>query len=408
MKQRHKKSRTRPDPPLVIAVLAVAMLWAGMGGCNTYRKPDVVEARQIKAVVKEVMEDQAAPVSKEYNLNALDEYERGLFNTLGVKSELKAKTMHRLADLYLKLEDLAYRRQLQRYNQQLRLVQQGKTKQRPVVPKIDHARSRKVYERLLALYPDRSENDRVLYQLAHINDDEGQMEPAIASLQRLVERYPASPLRLEAVFRLAEAYFDSNQYRRAQAAYEQAINAKDAGLADQAIYKLGWVYLSLQEHEKAIATFVRLVDRKRVSTVNGPPRLDPQALSATEWDEVLEVVRGMAFAFSYLGPPTKIQDYFEKTEHRDYEYLVYRKLGDLYMAQKRVQEAVGAYESFIKVYPLHEDAPMVQMEIIEAYQRLKLVDLANRSRINFVDRFGEESVWFPQASVASREKVRPL
>lgn len=407
MKQRHKRSRPGLNFPLAITVFAVAVVWISLVGCNAYRKPDVLEAKRIKTIAKEVMEDQTDS-SKEYSLNALDEYESGLFKSFGEKSELKAKTMHRLADLYLKLEELAYRRQLQRYNQQLRQVQQGKTKQRPAAPKIDHARSRKMYEKLLALYPDRSENDRVLYQLAHVNDDEGRMEQAIASLQRLVERYPSSPLRPEAVFRLAEAYYDSNQYRQAQAAYEQAINAKDADLADQAIYKLGWVYLSLQEYEKAVATFVSLVDRKRVAKVNGQLRLDPQALSATEWDEVLEIIRGMAFAFSYLGPPTKIQDYFEKTGHRNYEDLIYRKLGDLYMAQKRVQDAVGAYEAFIKAYPLHEEAPIVQMEVIEAYQRLKLVDLANRARMNFVERFGEESLWYQKASVVGRDKVRPL
>ncbi|MBI3812236.1 MAG: tetratricopeptide repeat protein [Nitrospirae bacterium] len=407
MKQRHKRSRPGLRHPLAIAGLAVAVFWISLGGCSAERKLDALESKRIKTIVKEVMEDQTDS-SKDYTLNALDEYESGLFNSFGEKSELKAKTMHRLADLYLKLEDLAYRRQLQRYNQQLRQVQQGKIKQRPDAQKIDHARSRKMYEKLLAVYPDRPDNDRVLYQLAHIYDDEGRMEPAIASLQRLMERYPFSPLRSEAVFRLAEAYYDSNQYRQAQAAYEQAINAKDADLADQSMYKLGWVYLSLQEYEKAVTTFVRLVDRKRVAKINGPPRLDPKALSATEWDEVLEIVRGMAFAFSYLGSPTKIQDYFEKTGHRDYEDLIYRKLGDLYMAQKRVQDAVGAYEAFINAYPLHEEAPMVQMEVVEAYQRLKMVDLANRARMSFVERFGEESLWYQKASVIGRDKVRPL
>ena len=408
MKQRRKRSRPGPSHPLVITVLAVAMVWMGTGGCSAHRKPDVLEAKRIKTIVQEVMEDQTDSSSKEYTLKALDEYESGLFNNLGEKSELSARTLHRLADLYLKLEDLFYRRQLQRYNQLLRQAQQGKMRQRPAVPKIDHARSRAMYERLLVLYPDRPENDRVLYQLAHVYDDEGRMERAVASLRRLVERHPSSPLRLEAVFRLAEAYYDFNQYRQAQAAYEEAINAKDADLADQAMYKLGWVYFSLQEHEKAVATFVRLVDRKRVVKDNGPPQLNPQALSATEWDEVLEVIRGMAFAFSYLGPPTKIQDYFEKTGHRNYEDLIYRKLGDLYMAQKRVQDAVGAYEAFIKAYPSHEEAPIVQMEVIEAYQHLKLVDLANRARISFVDRFGEESLWYQKASSAGREKVRPF
>ncbi|MBI3994887.1 MAG: tetratricopeptide repeat protein [Nitrospirae bacterium] len=408
MKQFPNSDRRVPDHRWpAVAIFTVAAFWTGLEGCAPHRKPDVLDEQKIKAVVTEVMEDQTGSSAKDYSLQALNEYEKNLFGRLGEKSEQQAKTMHRLADLYLKLEDMAYRRQLLRYNQQLRQAQ-GKASARPTLPKMDHARSRKTYEALLGLYPDRPENDRVLYQLAHVYDDEGEMEQAITHLRRLVERYPSSSLRLEAVFRLAEAYYDSNQYRQAQAAYEQAVKAKETGLAEQAMYKLGWTYFSLQEHEKAIETFVRLVDRKRTVKLNGQPRLDPQSLSAGEWDEVLEFIRSIAFAFSYLGPPTQIQEYFEKSGHRDYEDRIYRKLGDLYMAQKRVQDAVGAYEAFIKAYPLHEDAPIVQMEIIESYQRLKMVDLANRARMNFVDSFGEESLWHQKASSAGRGKIRPL
>ena len=409
MRRRRRKNQwSRDSAPLAWMVLVVTALWIELGGCSSYRKPDELDPQKIKTVVTEVMEDQTAPASKDYTLKSLDEYEKNLFNDFGQRSELRAKTMHRLADLYLMLEDLSYRHQLQRYNQQLRQVQQSRVGARPVLPQIDHTRSRKTYEKLLAQYPDRPENDRVLYQLAHVYDDEGQTEQAMASLQRLVERYPSSPLRLEAVFRLAEAYYDSNQYRQARAAYEQAVNAKDPGLAEQAMYKLGWTYFSLQDYENAVAMFVRLVDRKRVMKPDGQSQLDPKVMSAAEWDEVLEWIRSMALSFSYLGTPIKIQDYFEKTGHRDYEALIYRKLGDLYIAQKRVQDAVGAYDAFIRTYPLHPDAPAVQMQIVEAYQQLKLVDLANRARMNFVDRFGEGSLWYQKASVDAREKVRPF
>jgi TolA-binding protein len=409
MKQDPRKNRGCKDRAwLALAVLIVSVIWMGLGGCNAYRKSDEPDPQKINSVVMEVMQDQTDSASKDYTLKSLDEYENNLFNDLGPRSDLKARTMHRLADLYLKLEELTYHRQLQRYNTQLRQVRLGRAVQRPALPMIDHTRSRKAYEKLLAQYPDRPENDRVLYQLAHVYDDEGQAERAMTFLQKLVNRYPSSPLRLESTFRLAEGYYDAGKFRQAQAAYEQAVNAKDISLADQATYKLGWTYFSLQEHEKAITAFVHLVDRKRVVKADGRARLDPKAMSASDWDEVLEIIRSMAFAFSYLGPPTKIQDYFEKTGHRDYEDLVYRKLGDLYMAQKRVQDAVRAYEAFIKAYPLHKEAPIVQMEIVEAYQRLKLVDLANRSRMNFVDRFGEESLWYQKASAVDRERVRPL
>ncbi|MBI3610736.1 MAG: tetratricopeptide repeat protein [Nitrospirae bacterium] len=406
---RHPKRN--PDAAPVVKkgmILAAAAVWIGLGGCDLYRQPDVLDEKKINAVVTEVMEDQSAPIAKESVLNTMGTQQGSLFDDSGEKSELKAKTMHQLADLYRKFEEQMYRQELFRYNQQLNLIQQGRSVQKPAPPRIDHARSRKIYEKLLTLYPNRPENDLVLYQLAHVYEDEGDTEQEMAVLRRMADHYPPSPLSLEAVFRLAETYYDSNQYRQAAEAYQKVINSKDPDLIERALYKLGWSYFSLQEYERAAGIFTRLVDRKRVARGSNPPRLDPRSMSATEWDQIMEIIRGLAFAFSYLGPPTKIQDYFEKAGHRDYEDLIYRKQGDLYMAQKRVQDAVGAYETFIKTYPFHEEAPMVQMDIIEAYQRLKLVDLANRARISFVERFGDESVWYQKATPPSRNRARPM
>jgi TolA-binding protein len=394
--------------PIIWVLLVVSGLGAGPAGCGAYRKSDNVKEQDIQAVVMEVMQDQANPASEEYSLKGLTEYEDDLLNNAGQRGELKARTMHRLADLYLKFEDQTYHQQLDRYNQQLAQIRYGRNAPPPKPPVADHVRSKRIYEKLLVLYPDRPENDRVLYQLAHIYDDDGRTERAMSSLQKLVSRYPASPLQPESAFRLGEAYYDSNDFRKAQAAYQQAVQAKDPVIAGRALYKLGWTYISLQEYEKSVGVFVRLVDQKRVVKTDGQPQLDPTALSAAEWDEVLENIRGMATAFSYLGPPNAIQDYFARSGHRDYEGRVYRKLGDLYMAQKRPRDGIGAYEAFIQAYPLHEDAPVVQMEIINAYQKMNLVDLSNRARVNFVDRFGEDSLWYRKASVVGREKVRPL
>ncbi|HEY4484990.1 MAG TPA: tetratricopeptide repeat protein, partial [Nitrospiria bacterium] len=393
------------------AAAALAVLWIGQSGCSVYRQPEAMDAQRMNTVVTEVLEDQSAARAGDYTLRALGEHESGIFDDPGEKSERNAAMMHQLADLFLNLEVRVYRQQVRQYNQKLRRLRSDEPPQRPALPPIDHSRSRKVYEKLLTLYPDRPENDRVQYELARIYDDLGRTEEAMASLQKLADRYPSSPLRQEAIFRLAEAYYDLNRYRQAKAMYQKVVNAPDAQdteLSEMALYKLGWTYLGLREHENAIATFVRLVDRKRVTKENGRPELDPRALSAAEWDRVLEVIRGLALAFSYLGPPAKIHDYFEKSGHRNYEDLIYRKMGDLYMAQKRVQDAVGAYEAFIKAYPLHEESPVVQTEIIEAYQRLNLVDPANRARIQFVDRFGEDSHWYQNAAAGAREKVRPL
>jgi len=389
------------------AIWAVAVvLGIGMNGCS---QPQIIDDDKVRAVVDEVMKDQSTPVSKTSIINEMDRQKGSLFDDHGEKSELKAMTMHRLADLYLMLEDRVYRQNFQRYNQQFGMIQRGNQDQnKPALPNIEHARSRSIYEKLLTLYPDRPENDRVLYQLAHIYDDEGDIEKSMSFLKQLVDHYPNSPSYGEALFRLAEAYYDSNEYEKAQTAYQKVINLDNTEFSEEALYKLGWIYFSVQDYPKAVTEFTRLMDRKRLQKGKGGLKQDAPGMSTPEWDQVMEVVRSIALSFSYLGPPSRIQDFYEKSGHKDYEYLIYRKLGDLYLAQKRVQDAVGAYEAFIKAYPYHEDAPIVQMEIIDAYQHLDLVDLSNQARIVFAERFGEDSLWYQKATPKSRQRVRPF
>ena len=79
---------------------------------------------------------------------------------------------------------------------------------------------------LLKAYPDYARNDQVLYQLARAYETTGQPEQALATLDRIVQRYPQSPQLDEVQFRRGELLFSAKRYPEAEHAYAAVIAAR--------------------------------------------------------------------------------------------------------------------------------------------------------------------------------------
>src|SRR5438876_4198588 len=59
----------------------------------------------------------------------------------------------------------------------------------------------KLYSTLLKAYPNYARNDQVLYQLARAYETTGQPDQALATLDRIVQKYPRTPQLDEVQFR---------------------------------------------------------------------------------------------------------------------------------------------------------------------------------------------------------------
>src|SRR2546430_10470191 len=77
----------------------------------------------------------------------------------------------------------------------------------------------KLYSTLLQAYPDYARNDQVLYQLARAYETTGQPEQALATLDRIVQKYPRTPQMDGVQFRRGELLFSAKRYADAEKAY---------------------------------------------------------------------------------------------------------------------------------------------------------------------------------------------
>lgn len=246
-----------------------------------------------------------------------------------------------------------------------------------------------LYQQLLEAYPDYRRNDTVLYQLARAYEVGGRTDEALDTLDELVRRYPDTLLIDEVQFRRGEMLFLRKRYNDSEAAYQVVVRyGEESRFYEQSLYKLGWSQFKLAWHEDSLAPFFELLDRKigDVEIGEGEQRL--QSLKRAERELVEDTFRVLSISFSYMEGADSIDTFFAGHESRHYSYVVYRNLGDLYLEKERYQDAAETYEAFVAHDPYHAKAPLLQVEVIEAYKQGGFPSLVLDGKKAFVERYG--------------------
>ncbi len=115
------------------------------------------------------------------------------------------------------------------------------------------------YAELLKQFPDYPHVDKVLYELAWAYQLLPDAAAAAGTFATLAEKYPDNPLAAEANFHVGESCYAQKDYAGAVKAYQQAARAKNAGLQEKVIYKLGWSHYQLQQYREALTQFEELL-----------------------------------------------------------------------------------------------------------------------------------------------------
>ena len=245
-----------------------------------------------------------------------------------------------------------------------------------------------IYTRLLEQQPDYARADVVLYQLSRGWESLGEADKALAYLDTLVAKYPASPRLDEAQFRRGEILFSAKRYPEAQKAYEaaSAFGAKSE-FYEQSLYKLGWSLFKQSENEASFDPFVRVLDLKLVDAAQAGGVVDPAALPRADRELVQDTFRVLSIAFSYVEGQETLDDFVAARGEIPYAFMLYSELGDLYVGKQRFTDAADSYRAFVDRYPNHERAPLLQMQAIEAYKKGGFAQLVLDGKKEFVERY---------------------
>jgi len=307
-----------------------------------------------------------------------------------------AEAMRRIADLELEsLEERAAN-----YT-----GSQGEQSTRPA----DYEKVVALYKSMLKNHPDYPNNDGVLYQLAKVYEQSGEMENALGVFDQLIKQYPRSSFYTEVQFRRGEILFVLRRYKESTKAYTAVINDKsDTPFFERAVYKLGWSNFKRSRFEEALHSFFRILDIKFSDPETGEIQENILQISRGEKELLQDSFRVISLSFAYLDGPQSVDDYFKKNNKRPYGYRVYRHLGNLYMKQERIRDAADAYNAFVRGQPDHHMAPDFQTDVINAYKKGGFLSLTLKAKEEFANRYNKNSRFWKIQSEEDRVRIAKL
>jgi tetratricopeptide (TPR) repeat protein len=263
-----------------------------------------------------------------------------------------------------------------------------------------------LYTALLKTYPKYERNDSVLYQLARAYELNAQPDRALNSLDQLVAQYPTSHFIDEAQFRRGELLFSDKAYPKAQAAYEAVIKVgATSAFYNQSLYKHGWSLFKQGENERSLDSFAGVLDSVLTSKRDPNALIEIDTLSRANRELVEDTFRVMSITFSYLDGPKTIQDFVRHRKPRPYSYLLYARLGDLYMEKERYTDAADSYRAFVSQDRNNEKAPLLETQAIEAYQKGGFPQLVLQGKKEFVENYSFGTAYWQGRQPSSEPQV---
>ena len=273
----------------------------------------------------------------------------------------------------------------------------------------NYAGAIRMYLELLKNFPVAPDNDKVLYQLAHAYELSGDLENALKVLNRLVQEYPKSSVVDEAQFRRGELMFAMRNYRGAEAAYAIILGApQHTPYFERALYMHGWSLYKQDRLDEALQSFFGVLDLKLIAR-EGDADLDVIAgLTRADRELVEDTLRVVSLCLENLQGAESIPPYMASALRRDYEYRIYRQLGELYLSQERIKDAADTFLSFARRYPLHTQSPILQARVIEIYQQGGFDNQALGAKRDYVNLYRVRGEFYKANRVAWKETLPRL
>jgi len=374
------------------AAISGALAAAGVLVCGALAPSSAAAADKQPQTIKD-LEGQQADISPKPpqdvdNNKTMNSYKRFLDLNAG-DAALREEAMRRLGDLNLESSESERIEHELATNEGLRATE-----------------AIHLYTALLKAYPKYERNDSVLYQLARAYELNAQPDKALASLDRLVAYYPKSRYIDEAQFRRGEILFAQKSYPAAQAAYEAVILfGPTSQFYNQSLYKHGWSLFKQGETERSLESFARVLDSVLVAKGDPKALVEIDTLSRANRELVEDTFRVMSITFSYGDGPKTIDEFVKRKKPRPYYYLLYARLGDLYIEKERYTDAADSYRAFVSQDRNNEKAPLLEMQAIEAYSKGGFPDLVLQGKKEFVENYSYGTAYWQGRTPAGEPKV---
>jgi len=364
--------------------LIILPLLVFMSGCGTSQKDFKIKDLDPQTIAFERAKP-AMPTREE----AIENYRSYIKESSSKKNY--ATALKRLADLELESSESG---------NSLSDVQKNADAQKIMLSSIEH------YNTYLQTYPGQGQNDLILYQLAKAYSYNGEFEQALEKMDLIVQQYPDTQYINEVQFRRGEILFVLGDYSAAEKAYTHIIkNAPDSLFYEKALYKLGWSQFKQSKYLKSLANYFYLLDRKQAEGKILAQGIDKD-LSRAEADFIKDTLRVIGLALSYKKGTETIQLLFTAKTNRNYEPLIYKELGNLYLKKDRHTDAANVFLAYGKKHPVDPLAADYHTLAIKAFAAGNFHDLVLSTKELFVKKYGVNSSFWIKQNQQNKERIK--
>lgn len=327
------------------------------------------------------------------------------------RANIVPQAIHRLADLYVVAENARYQEALMDFDLATKACEANPRIECPDdIPLKDYSQAIGSYNRLLNEFPDRKDNDRVLYMLSFCYQEMAMVAAAEKVLTDFIARYPKDQRTQAAHFRLGELYFTNATgldlfearpwLEKASASYKKATEFDpDSEYFDRSLYKLGWTHFRMQQYSVTVDFMARLVEtRSRIEIEQKKTYRNFDELYVKDTGLVREAVQYMSIAFTEMGDgksgPRNLEEYWAKRKSQPYEQYTYIALGEYLSNEERYDEAIAVYERLLAKYPAYHRAPNVYELIITTYEKDKKWEKVVETRKQIITALAPGGLWW--------------
>ena len=288
-----------------------------------------------------------------------------------------------------------YELELDLYHSRMKEFREGRLNRMPEEPEqplLDHSRSIAQYRYVLDHFPDVELVPAVRYSLAWCYNDMRMPDSALAQMELVGRNHPGSRYAAQAWMFVGEHAFDRSMLEKAARAYQQVMNYPESDWFDDALYKFAWAQYRLSNPQKAIGSFLALVDlgedgaAGKVLLEN--ESMDYIAISFSEADITGE--KGL----------TRAAEFIRRFGRRDKGTKILHRLANVYAEQGRYRMAEKAFEKLLEMYPDYERSPVAEMELLQALEKRLNTAEANRRRVALFTKYNSEGDWAKKHSSA--------
>ncbi|WP_156498809.1 tol-pal system YbgF family protein [Oleiphilus sp. HI0079] len=259
--------------------------------------------------------------------------------------------------------------------------------------------------------------DELLYQTAKATAFTGDVLESIKRLELLVGLYPKSPLVEEALFRLAENYFDLAEFSRAKEFYVKLLKSTKAPrLRAFSEYKLAWTHYRLEREGDALLSLSGLFDQypgvynSLFTTDLEIIPFKPNAYRGfdlpAEPGLLSDGMRLLALLNQNGDRIANIKSTAEKLGGANREPIVLRALVDQFGTKQRFFDAARLIEAYAEGATLDKALFNYSLRAVQLYAQGGHTIESWKAKANLVDRFGIRSEFWARSDAQTKNAIR--